>query len=170
MKRNSSGWGKGTLIFINCIAQWIIVHTCTWDTGTRREADRGRATRADVRAWMAGVGGSARACSGGHATQKSVHTKPPWLPKTTPTLAFLACLLTLLYLHLRVIQFSAIPPTPPTRFILTLFRFCTTCIHPVAMPTALLRLGIAAITCLPYCVLGVQVALQERERGLSVSF
>lgn len=82
-------------VLVNCIAHRIIVHTCTWKMATRTELGRGWATRADVAHQWRVFGGSARASAEGHATQKSVHPKPPWLPKTTPTLSFLACLLTL---------------------------------------------------------------------------
>jgi hypothetical protein len=53
--------------------------------------------------------------------KKSVHPGPLWLPKTTPTLASLACIhspSSFLYLHLPVIQFSANPPPPHPRHFL----------------------------------------------------
>jgi hypothetical protein len=57
------------------------------------------------------------------------------------------------------------PPPPPTRLLFTLFHFCTTCILPVAMPTALT----AAITCLVptvLCTWGSSCFAREGQRGV----
>jgi len=138
---------------------------------TRTELGRGWANRADVTHQWRVFGGSTRASAEGHATQKSVHTKPPWLPKTTPTLAFLACLLTLYSstIIFQLFNFQTTPPPtifyfppfPSSQLVFSL-RQCQRLWTTMSFPFV-----ISSNTCLQYCVHGVQVDLQETD-GWSV--